>query len=125
MIPLLALGIPGSGTLAVLLGALVMYNVQPGPMLFEENPDVAWGLIASMFIGNVMLLILNVPLIRVFAKIVDTPAKYLLPLIIAFGIFGVYAVQLSMFNLLLLLFCGLAGLLLTRNGFPLAPFVLV
>ncbi|WP_392392252.1 tripartite tricarboxylate transporter permease [Oceanobacillus jeddahense] len=124
MIPLLALGIPGSGTIAVLLGAMIMYNVQPGPLLFEESPEIAWGLIASMFIGNLMLLILNLPLIKVFAKIVDTPTKYLLPLIIMFGVFGVYAVQLSTFNLFLLIACGVLGYFLTKHDFPLAPFVL-
>lgn len=68
MIPLLTLGIPGSGTTAILMGALIMYNIQPGPLLFEEHPQVAWGLIASMFIGNLMLLALNMPLVRIFAK---------------------------------------------------------
>ena len=65
MIPLLTLGIPGSGTTAILMGALIMYNIQPGPLLFEEHPQVAWGLIASMFIGNLMLLALNMPLVRI------------------------------------------------------------
>lgn len=73
MIPLLTLGIPGSGTTAILMGAFIMYNIQPGPLLFEEHPQVAWGLIASMFLGNLMLLILNMPLVRVFAKIIETP----------------------------------------------------
>lgn len=124
MIPLLTLGIPGSGTTAILMGALIMYNVQPGPLLFENNPEVAWGLIASMFIGNVMLLILNLPLVRVFAKIIDTPPKYLLPIIIAISIFGVYAVQVSMFNIYLLLGAGIAGYFLAKNDYPLAPLVL-
>ncbi len=79
MIPLLTLGIPGSGTTAILMGALIMYNIQPGPLLFDEHPEVAWGLIASMFIGNLMLLVLNMPLVRVFAKVIQTPKKYLIP----------------------------------------------
>ncbi|NNU91523.1 tripartite tricarboxylate transporter permease [Anoxybacillus sp. CHMUD] len=124
MIPLLTLGIPGSGTTAILMGALIMYNVQPGPLLFDEHPDVAWGLIASMFIGNLMLLILNMPLVKVFAKIIETPPKYLIPIIIAISIFGVYAVQVTTFDLLLLIGCGLAGYLLASNDFPLAPLVL-
>jgi putative tricarboxylic transport membrane protein len=124
MIPLLTLGIPGSGTTAILMGALIMYNVQPGPLLFDEHPEVAWGLIASMFIGNLMLLILNMPLVKVFAKIIQTPAKYLLPAIIAISFFGVYAVQFSTFDLMLLLVCGVAGYLLQKNDFPLAPIVL-
>lgn len=124
MIPLLTLGIPGSGTTAILMGALIMYNIQPGPLLFEEHPDVAWGLIASMLIGNFFLLVLNMPLVKVFAKIIQTPAKYLMPIIIAISIFGVYAVQAQVFDLILLLGCGIAGFLLARNDFPLAPLVL-
>jgi putative tricarboxylic transport membrane protein len=124
MVPLLTMGIPGSGTTAILMGALIMYNVQPGPLLFDEHPDVAWGLIASMFIGNLMLLILNMPLVKVFAKIIETPPKYLIPIIIAISIFGVYAVQVTTFDLLLLIGCGLAGYLLASNDFPLAPLVL-
>ena len=68
MIPLLTLGIPGSGTTAILMGALIMYNIQPGPLLFDEHPQVAWGLIASMFIGNLMLLALNMPLVHILLK---------------------------------------------------------
>ncbi|MBG9945342.1 tripartite tricarboxylate transporter permease [Brevibacillus formosus] len=124
MIPLLTLGIPGSGTTAILMGALLMYNVQPGPLLFSDHPQIAWGLIASMFIGNVMLLILNMPLVKVFAKIIETPSHFLLPLIIAISVFGVYAVQISTFDLILLLICGVAGYYLTKNDFPLAPLVL-
>ncbi|MBA2876122.1 tripartite tricarboxylate transporter permease [Thermaerobacillus caldiproteolyticus] len=124
MIPLLTLGIPGSGTTAILMGALIMYNVQPGPLLFDEHPDVAWGLIASMFIGNIMLLILNMPLVKIFAKIIETPSKYLLPLIIAISIFGVYAVQVTTFDVLLLIAFGVFGYLLSSHDFPLAPLVL-
>jgi putative tricarboxylic transport membrane protein len=124
MIPLLTLGIPGSGTTAILMGALIMYNVQPGPLLFSDHPDVAWGLIASMFIGNMMLLILNMPLVKVFAKIIETPPKFLLPIIIAISIFGVYAVQVTTFDLYLLIGFGLAGYFLAKNDYPLAPLVL-
>ncbi|WP_299086796.1 tripartite tricarboxylate transporter permease [uncultured Metabacillus sp.] len=124
MIPLLTLGIPGSGTTAILMGALIMYNIQPGPLFFTDHPQIAWGLIASMFIGNVMLLILNLPLVRVFAKIIETPTKYLLPIIIAISIFGVYAVQFTVFDLLLLIGCGVSGYYLTKNDYPVAPLVL-
>lgn len=124
MIPLLTLGIPGSGTTAILMGALIMYNIQPGPLLFDEHPEVAWGLIASMFIGNLMLLLLNMPLVRVFAKIIQTPKKYLLPMIIAISFFGVYAVQYTTFDLYLLLGCGVLGYLLSKNDYPVAPLVL-
>jgi len=124
MIPLLTLGIPGSGTTAILMGALMMYNVQPGPLLFEDHPQVAWGLIASMFIGNIMLLILNLPLVKVFAKIIQTPKQFLIPMIIAISIFGVYAVQVSTNDLLLLLGCGILGYFLSKNDYPIAPLVL-
>jgi putative tricarboxylic transport membrane protein len=124
LVPLLTLGIPGSPTTAVLMGAFIMYNVTPGPLLFEKHPNVAWGLIASMFIGNLMLLILNLPLIKVFAKIVETPAKYLVPLIGAISVFGVYAVQISVFDLFLMAGFGVAGYFLAKNDFPLAPMVL-
>ncbi|MGE7271678.1 tripartite tricarboxylate transporter permease [Brevibacillus panacihumi] len=124
MIPLLTLGIPGSGTTAILMGALLMYNVQPGPLLFTDHPQVAWGLIASMFIGNLMLLVLNMPLVKVFAKIIETPPHFLIPSIIAISVFGVYAVQITTFDLVLLVFCGLLGYYLSTNDFPLAPLVL-
>ncbi|TCW40983.1 putative tricarboxylic transport membrane protein [Laceyella sacchari] len=124
MIPLLTLGIPGSGTTAILMGALIMYNVQPGPLLFDEHPQVAWGLIASMFIGNVMLLVLNMPLVKMFAKIIETPAKYLIPIIIAISFFGVYAVQVNTFDLYLLIGFGVIGYFLAKHDYPLAPLVL-
>jgi putative tricarboxylic transport membrane protein len=124
MIPLLTLGIPGSGTTAVLMGALIMYNVTPGPLLFEDHPDIAWGLIASMLVGNLMLLVLNMPLVKVFAKIIQTPPKYLIPVIMAISVFGVYAVRVTVFDLLLLIACGLAGYYFSKNDYPIAPLVL-
>lgn len=124
LIPLLTLGIPGSGTTAILMGAFIMYNIQPGPLLFQNHPNVVWGLVASMFVGNLMLLILNMPLVKIFAKLIDTPTKYLLPLIIAFSVFGVYAVQVNTFDLMLLLACGVFGYFMAKNDFPLAPLVL-
>lgn len=124
MVPLLTLGIPGSGTTAILMGAFIMYNVQPGPLLFDEHPQVAWGLIASMFIGNLMLLVLNMPLVKIFAKIMETPPKYLIPIIIAISFFGVYAVQINTFDLFLLIGFGVMGYFLAKNDYPLAPLVL-
>lgn len=124
LIPLLTLGIPGSGTTAILMGALIMYDVQPGPLLFDDHPQVAWGLIASMFLGNIMLLVLNMPLVKVFSKIIETPKKYLLPSIIAISIFGVYAVQYTVFDLMLLLFFGVVGYFFAKNDYLLAPLVL-
>jgi putative tricarboxylic transport membrane protein len=124
MIPLLTLGIPSSGTTAIMMGAFIMYNVQPGPLLFQDHPQLAWGVIASMFVGNLMLLILNMPLVKVFAKVIETPTKYLIPLIIVFSVFGVYAVQYSTFDLMLVMVCGVAGYFLSKNDFPVAPLVL-
>lgn len=124
LVPLLTLGIPGSPTTAILMGALIMYNVKPGPLLFEEHPNIAWGLIASMFIGNFMLLLLNMPLVKVFAKVIETPAKYLIPMIAAISVFGIYAVRVSIFDLFLLIGCGVAGYFLSKHDFPIAPLVL-
>jgi putative tricarboxylic transport membrane protein len=124
MIPLLTLGIPSSGTTAIMMGAFIMYNVQPGPLLFQDHPQLAWGVIASMFVGNLMLLVLNMPMVKVFAKVIETPTKYLIPLIIVFSVFGVYAVQYSIFDLMLVMVCGLVGYFLSKNDFPLAPLVL-
>lgn len=91
---------------------------------FVQGSEVAWGLISSMFIGNLMLLVLNMPHVRVFAKVIQTPKKYLLPIIIAISFFGVYAVQYTTFDLYLLLGCGVAGYLLAKNDYPVAPLVL-
>ncbi|KYZ75302.1 transporter [Anaerosporomusa subterranea] len=124
MIPLLTLGIPGTGTTAVLMGALIMFNITPGPLLFQDHPQVAWGLIASMIVGNFMLLILNLPLVKVFAKVIETPPKYLIPGIVAISVFGVYAVQVSVFNLFLMIGSGLAAYYLAKNDYPIAPLVL-
>ena len=124
MIPLLTLGIPGTGTTAVLMGALVMFNITPGPLLFQEHPDVVWGLIASMLVGNLMLLVLNLPLVKVFAKVIETPPRYLIPGIIAVSVFGVYAVQLSVFNLIVMVVAGVAAYYLSKNDYPIAPAVL-
>jgi len=124
MIPLLTLGIPGTGTTAVLMGALIMFNITPGPLLFQEHPDVVWGLIASMLVGNFMLLVLNLPLVKVFAKVIETPPRYLIPGIIAVSVFGVYAVQLSVFNLVFMVCAGVASYYLSKNDYPIAPAVL-
>lgn len=124
MIPLLTLGIPGTGTTAVLMGALIQFNITPGPLLFQDHPQVVWGLIASMIVGNFMLLVLNLPLVKVFAKVIETPPKYLIPGILAISVFGVYAVQSSLFNLLLMVGSGVAAYFLSKNDYPIAPLVL-
>ena len=123
-VPLLTLGVPGSGTNAVLLGALLVMGVTPGPTMLQDRPDVFWGVIASMYIGNVFLLILNLPLIPLLARILELPRPLLLSCIILFCLIGVYAVKFSAFDLYLLLGFGVLGLVMRLNGFPLAPLIL-
>ena len=124
MVPMLTLGVPGSGTTAVLLGALMMFNVTPGPLIFQNRPEVVWGLIASMYIGNLMLLVLNLPLVGVFARILTIPRWFLVPAIAVLSFVGVYAVNNSAFDLLLMTGIGVWGYLMRKFGFPLAPMIL-
>jgi len=123
-VPLLTLGVPGSGSTAVLLGALLVMGVTPGPMMLTERPDIFWGVIASMYIGNVMLLVLNLPLIPYIARILEVPRPMLLALILLFCMIGVYGLKFSAFDLWLLLGFGLVGLMMRLNGFPVAPMIL-
>jgi len=124
LVPMLALGIPGSASTAVLLAALVLLGIRPGPGLLTEQSDLVWGLIASMFIGNVMLLIMNLPLAPLFASVLRIPYSYLVPGILIISLVGAYAVSLSMFNVGLTLFFGLVGYLMIRADIPRAPVVL-
>ncbi|MDB5380051.1 MAG: tripartite tricarboxylate transporter TctA, partial [Rubritepida sp.] len=124
LVPMLSLGIPGSGTTAVLLGALLMYNITPGPLLFTQRPDVAWGLIASMYIGNAMLLLLNLPLVGIFARLLSVPAWVLYPGVLALSFAGVYAVSNSAFDLLMAVGFGIMGWLFRKLDVPLVPIVL-
>lgn len=123
-VPLLTLGVPGSGTTAVLLGALLVMGITPGPMMIEDRPDVFWGVIASMYIGNLFLLVINLPLIPYIARILEVPRPMLLALIVMFCMIGVYGLKFNAFDLYLLLAFGLTGLLMRLNGFPLAPLIL-
>ncbi len=123
-VPLLTLGVPGSGTTAILLGALLVMGVTPGPMMLEQRPDVFWGVIASMYIGNIFLLVLNLPLIPYFARLLDVPRPLLLSMILIFCMVGVYGMSFSVFNLFLLLGFGLIGLAMRLYGFPAAPMIL-
>ncbi len=124
LVPLLSLGIPGSGVAAIMLGALVLMNVKPGPLLLQENPALVWGVIASMYIGNFLLLILNLPLVPLLAQILRIPYFILYPLILLFSFIGVYSVNGSLFDLYLLLLFGILGYVLRKMKFPLAPAVL-
>ena len=124
MIPLLTLGIPGSSTTAVMLGALTLFSLQPGPLLFTRNPDFVWGLIASMYIGNVMLLVLNTAFVPAFVSVLRVPYTVLAPLIAIFCVVGVYSVNYSVLDLWIMLFFGVVGYLANKLDYPLAPMVL-
>src|SRR6185369_9607809 len=124
LVPLLTLGIPGSGTTAVLLAALVLWGFKPGPLFISENPGLFWGLVASMYIGNVMLLVLNLPLVPLFAQVLRTPGYVLYPLILGISIVGVYSVSGSLFDVSLMVACGVLGYLMRKLDYPAAPLIL-
>lgn len=124
MVPMLTLGIPGSGTTAILLGALMLFNVTPGPLMFEQRPEIAWGLIASMYIGNLALLVINLPLVGLFARMLTIPQKYLSPLIAVLAFIGVYSVVGNPFDLFLIIAFGIFGWVLRKLEFSLAPIIL-
>jgi len=123
-VPLLTLGIPGSGTTAVMLGALLSYGVQPGPQLYHSNPDVFWAVIISMYIGNVILLILNLPLIPYIARLLALPRQLLVPLILFFSLAGVYLVSFNTFDIYMMTGFAVAAIFLRLNGYPMAPLIL-
>ncbi len=123
-IPMLTLGVPGSGTTAVMMGALTLYNITPGPVLFEQQPGLVWGLIASLFVANIMLFIMNVPMVRVFAAMLAIPPWLLVPGVLAISFIGVYAINATTFDLGLVVVMGVIGYFLRRMGLPLAPLVL-
>ena len=121
---MLTLGVPGSGTTAVMMGALTLYNITPGPVLFDAQPQLVWGLIASLAVANVILFIMNVPLVRVFASILAVPPWILMPGIVCVSFIGVYSINASTFDLLLMLGIGGVGYLLRKAGLPVAPLIL-
>ncbi|MGQ0524484.1 MAG: tripartite tricarboxylate transporter permease [Betaproteobacteria bacterium] len=124
LVPLLTLGVPGGGATAVMLGAFIMYGIQPGPLLFQNRPDLVWGLVDSMYIGNIMLLILNLPLIGLFVRLLYIPAGILYPLIVAISAIGSFAINGSTLDLYLLLFFGVVGYIFDKVDIPVAPLVL-
>jgi len=123
-VPMLTLGVPGSGTTAVMMGALTLYNITPGPALFEQQPTLVWGLIASMFVGNVILLFMNIPLVGLFTRMLKVPNWALVPGILAVSTVGVYAVHATTFDLVLMALLGVAGFLLRKCDVPMAPLIL-
>lgn len=123
-VPLLALGLPGTASTAILLGAFLIYGIQPGPELFATNPDLVWGLIDSMYIGNVILFVLNLPLIMVFVRILYVPAGILMPLILVVAGIGVYSLNESIVELYLTLGFGVLGYFMRKLDIPIPPLVL-
>jgi len=124
MIPLLTLGVPGSGTTAVMLGALLGLGVTPGPLLIQEQPDLFWGLAASMYVGNVFLLILNLPLVGIFVRALKLPRWFLIPGVVALAFVAVYAVNGSALDLVLMTLFGVVGYAMRKLRFPVAPVIL-
>lgn len=123
LVPLLTLGIPTSTTAAILLGAFQNYGIQPGPQLFTSSAALVWALIASLYIGNVMLLVLNLPLVGLWVKLLKIPKPHLYAGILIFATVGVYGMRQSAFDLVLLYFVGLLGVLMRRYDFPTAPVI--
>lgn len=123
-IPMLTLGVPGSGTTAVMMGALTLYNITPGPGMFTEQPDIVWGLIAALLIANIVLLVMNIPLIGLFTRMLTVPLWFLVPAIATVSAVGVYAVHSTTFDLLLMMGLGVFGYILRKMNFPLSPLIL-
>jgi len=121
---LLALGLPTSATAAVVLVAFQSFEIQPGPMLFETNPQIVWGLIASLFIGNTLLLVLNLPFIRVWILLLKIPRPYLYGGIVTLALLGAYALNSSTFDLQVALGIAILGYLFRRFGVPLTPLII-
>ncbi|MGI6451327.1 MAG: tripartite tricarboxylate transporter permease [Desulfitobacteriia bacterium] len=124
MVPLLTLGVPGSGSTAVMLGALMMFGLTPGPLLFEYNPDFIWGLISSMYIGNLFLLILALSALPIFVRVLRVPTRILNPIVMAFILVGAYSLSNSMFHVMLTILFGVLGFFMKKLSFPAAPMVL-
>jgi putative tricarboxylic transport membrane protein len=124
LVPMLTLGIPGSSTTAILLAALILWGLKPGPLMIQDNPNLFWGLVASMYVGNVMLLVLNIPLIPLFAQILRLPVELLYPIIFGISMVGVYSVSGSLFDVWMLSAFGLLGYLMRKLDYPSAPLIL-
>jgi putative tricarboxylic transport membrane protein len=123
-VPMFSLGIPTSSALAVLLSALMIYGLKPGPMLFKERPDFVWTVIASMYIGNVILIILNLPLVGIWARIIMIPYHYLAPLVLVFCFIGTFSIRNSLFDVWVAILFGLIGYLMHKLKYPTAPLIL-
>jgi putative tricarboxylic transport membrane protein len=124
LLPLLTLGIPGGSSTAILLSALILWGIKPGPLMMQQSPDVFWGLVASMYVGNIVLLIMNLPLVGVFAQILRVPLWILHPAILGVAIAGAYGVSGNMFDVGMLVGFGLLGYAMNKLGYPTAPLIL-
>jgi putative tricarboxylic transport membrane protein len=124
LVPLMTLGIPGNASTALLLGAFIMYGLKPGPLLMETNPDFFWAVVASLYIGNVMLLILNLPLVNLFAKLLDVPEALLNGIVLALCVLGVYTREYLMTDLYLMIAFGVIGYFAEKFRYPVAPLLL-
>jgi putative tricarboxylic transport membrane protein len=124
LVPMLALGVPGSGTTAVLLAVLLSLNITPGPLLFTQNPDVVWGLIAALFIANIMLLLLNIPMVGVFTRLLLIPPRILMPIVAMVSFVGIYGISGSSFDLMVMIGFGVVGWVLRKFNVPLVPVIL-
>jgi len=123
-VPLLTLGIPGSGTTAIMLGALIAYGIQPGPRLFVDNPEIFWSVIISMYIGNLVLLVMNLPLIPYIARLLSIPSQILIPLVLFFSITGVYLVSFNTFDIVMMVAIAGIAIFLRLLDFAMAPMLL-
>ncbi len=123
-VPLLAFGIPSNVVTAVMLGALMIHGVEPGPLMMTRNADIFWGVITSMYIGNLMLIVLNLPLIGVWVQILKIPYKFLFPIILLFCMVGVYSANNNVVDIFTMVFFGVVGYLMNKFGFEPAPFVM-
>ena len=123
-IPLLTLGIPSNAVMAILLGAMLIYGMQPGPMLIKKHPDLFWGAVTSMYIGNGMLLVLNLPLIGLWVKILKIPYRFLFPLILLFCLVGAYSLNNNPSEMAIMVIFGVIGYFLRKFKYPLAPAIL-
>ncbi len=124
LIPMLTLGIPGSGTTAVMLALLMTMNITPGPLLFAEKPDLVWGLIAALFIANIVLLILNIPMVGIFVRLLMVPSRILMPLVAMVAFAGIYSISGSLFDIGLMVAFGVLGYILRKLGIPAVPIIL-
>jgi TctA family transporter len=123
-VPMLALGIPSNAIMALMIGAMMLQGIQPGPDVMTKRPDLFWGIIASMWVGNLMLVVINLPLVGVWVKLLSVPYRFLFPTILAFCCTGAFSLQSSTFHLLMLAGFGLLGYVFIKLGCEPAPFLL-